>query len=120
MDHNQPKHFDEDERLFEPKDVLRYLPGIVTKTEISVQRGHNRSFWNDDDTVEVRFSHFSIQEFLMLSRIRLGPASFYSISKNDAELHLAILVSLITCNSAKAKLPPMKVSKTLPCGNTVL
>ncbi|KAK3380662.1 ankyrin repeat-containing domain protein [Lasiosphaeria ovina] len=78
--------FDEKERLFKPEDVLKYLSGLV---EVWVP------FWGfivgpkEEEGVNVRLAHFSIQEYLTSSRVIQGPAAAFNFSEIDSRLHIA-------------------------------
>ncbi|KAF0324955.1 hypothetical protein GQ607_007848 [Colletotrichum asianum] len=63
---------DEAERLFEPKEVLRYVSSLVTLS-----------------TKYVRLAHFTVKEYLISSRIGKGPAARFSFTEDDAHLHIA-------------------------------
>jgi ankyrin repeat protein len=63
---------DESERLFNSRDVLKYLGGFVVES--------------DDD---VLLAHFSIKEYLTSQRVSQGPASAFAFSEEDARFHIA-------------------------------
>ncbi|PNP46217.1 hypothetical protein TGAMA5MH_02252 [Trichoderma gamsii] len=80
----RPRHalaLDDSERLFKPKDVLKYLSGLVVVFQ--EDRGRYR-----EDTC-IRLAHFSVKEYLISSRICEGPAKAFAISEADAHLHIA-------------------------------
>ncbi|OHF01702.1 hypothetical protein CORC01_02893 [Colletotrichum orchidophilum] len=82
--------FDKEERLFEPEEVLRYIPSLVT-----VQKVHDKDTSDAVDdksrrfTTYVRLAHFTVKEYMISSRIGKGPAARYSFTENDAHLHIS-------------------------------
>ncbi|KAK4150284.1 hypothetical protein C8A00DRAFT_37122 [Chaetomidium leptoderma] len=70
---------DEAERLFEPRDVLKYLSGLVYTYEDKYLGG----------VTYVRLAHFSVKEYLVSHRITQGPAVRFAFSEADANLHVA-------------------------------
>ncbi|KAF4630229.1 hypothetical protein G7Y89_g7913 [Cudoniella acicularis] len=80
LDHEQPVPFDESQKLFEPKVVLKYLSGLV------ILGSENR--WGKKRT-EIRLAHFSIKEYLVSGRIRDGPASKFYIAETSAHLNIS-------------------------------
>jgi ankyrin repeat protein len=72
--------FDPNGQLFSPEAVLTYLPNLVTKLP------HKR---NKSTPSTIRFTHFSIQEYLLSQRIRQRPTKDFHIEEADAHLHIA-------------------------------
>lgn len=80
----RPRHalaLDDSERLFDPKDVLKYLSGLVVVFQ--VDRGRY-----EKDTC-IRLAHFSVKEYLISSRICEGPAKAFAFGEINAHLHIA-------------------------------
>ncbi|KUJ08499.1 uncharacterized protein LY89DRAFT_741860 [Mollisia scopiformis] len=73
--------FNHEQRLFKAEAVLTYLPKIVTVPGYSV-RYHTK--------MVVKFSHFSIKEYLISSRILVsdGPAKDFFTDETNANLHI--------------------------------
>lgn len=97
LDYNLPVPFNEDEQLFEPNDILKYLSGLVETTEITANNLYLRSYsrvWYERKALEIRFCHFSIKEYLISSRINSGPASKFSIS-NETSAHMYVAESCL-------------------------
>jgi hypothetical protein len=86
LDHERSVPFDENERLFRPEDVLRYLPGLVKTVPIRIK--HYNNDWNGVD-IEIRLAHFSIKEYLVSHRILESPARNFSINEIDAHLYIS-------------------------------
>lgn len=83
--------FDEEEKLFNPQDVLKYIPGLVTTYDDSWR--HPR--------LRVRLSHFSIKEYLKSDRICQGPAKDFALSETSAHLdiiHSCLVYTLCLSN----------------------
>ena len=68
------KAMDIDDRLFDPKDILKICRGLVIRVA---------------DTNEVRFAHYSVQEYLLSSRISSGSGAFFALSWAAAERKIA-------------------------------
>lgn len=66
--------FDEDDRLFKPEDVLKYLPGLIVKVP------------RNDSRTEIKFSHWSIKEYLCSKGV-LG--EWFSAQREASHLHIA-------------------------------
>lgn len=81
--------FDENERLFKPEDVLKYLPGLVTTAPVRVHDFH--TIWFDTEAIEIKLAHFSIKEYFISQRIRQdqGPSAEFSINETNAHLHIS-------------------------------
>jgi ankyrin repeat domain-containing protein 50 len=56
--------------MFEPHDIVSICRNLVSLS---------------DDTSELILAHYSVQEYLVSERIRLGPASFFSVVRISAE-----------------------------------
>ncbi|KAG0646183.1 ankyrin repeat [Hyphodiscus hymeniophilus] len=72
--------FDPDSRLNTPDDVLKYLPGIVTK--------YNR-YRRGPPVIEIRLAHFSIKEYLISRRITESRAAKFSTTAIESHLHIS-------------------------------
>ena len=79
LDPEKDVPFDPSDRLFSPDAVLTYLPNLV----MTIPEG--RESW----TSEIKFTHFSIQEYLLSQRITQRPTKDYHIKEADAHLHIA-------------------------------
>ena len=66
--------FEEDNRLFDPSDILSICSSLVTLSE---------------DTMELRLAHYSVLEYLMSERIQSGPASAFSIIATRSQCTIA-------------------------------
>lgn len=64
------KAIDIDDRLFDPKDIIKICGGLVVWVA---------------DTNEVRFAHYSVREYLLSSRISSGSAASFALSWASAE-----------------------------------
>jgi ankyrin repeat protein len=71
---------DQDERLINPRDVLKHLSGLVLEYG-TLGESRLRDF-------KVRLAHFSIREYLVSDRIT-GPAARFACSETEAHLHIA-------------------------------
>ncbi|KAE9381121.1 hypothetical protein N431DRAFT_1674 [Stipitochalara longipes BDJ] len=67
------------ERLFNPEDILEYLPGLVITVALYNNRAHDR----------IRLAHFSIKEYLVSERIRSSKASHFAIVEQEAHTRIA-------------------------------
>jgi ankyrin repeat domain-containing protein 50 len=85
--HELPVPFDENERLFKPEDVLKYLPGLVTTAPVRVER--YGSVRIGIEAIEIRLAHFSIKEYLISQRMRQDLFARYSITETNAHLHIS-------------------------------
>lgn len=63
--------FDERNKLF-PDSILKTMPGLIVV----------------DRNGEIRIAHYSIQQYLLSSQIREGPAAPFAFSESDANLFL--------------------------------
>jgi ankyrin repeat protein len=68
------KAMDIDDRLFDLKDIIKICGGLVIRVA---------------DTNEARFAHYSVQEYLLSSRISYGSAAFFALSRAAAEQKIA-------------------------------
>ena len=68
------KAIDIDDRLFDPKDIIKICGGLVVWVA---------------DTNEVRFAHYSVREYLLSSRISSGSAASFALSWASAEQKIA-------------------------------
>ncbi|KAK5058715.1 hypothetical protein LTR84_010979 [Exophiala bonariae] len=94
----QPDEFTavENDRRFSPLDILEILPGLVriepdtAEFDVSSRRSHT-----------ITLSHFSVKEYLLSSRIRMGPAKEFSIDLELAQYHLtrSCLAYVLYCQS---------------------
>ena len=75
--------FNPEDRYFNISDVETLLPGLLTitdETHWSVSHGNDR---------EIRFSHFSIKEYLISERICEGKASAFAVLEVNAHILIA-------------------------------
>ncbi|KAL7926925.1 ankyrin repeat-containing domain protein [Trichoderma austrokoningii] len=71
---------DESDRLFDPKDVLKYLSSLIV---IRVDKRNSQYY------TYIRLAHFSVKEYLISSRICEGPAKAFAFGEVDAHLYIA-------------------------------
>jgi hypothetical protein len=69
--------FDFEDRLFDPTQILRFLPGLVTITSTP---------WHYEGKNEIKLAHASVKEYLISSRILEGPAKAFHITADIANL----------------------------------
>ncbi|KAK3317580.1 ankyrin repeat-containing domain protein [Cercophora scortea] len=94
--------YDDAERLFQPQDVLKYLPGLVHVNEqpdVDLMRAESPSTFSfSDDSSSavgsryqyVRLIHFSVKEYLISSRIaQSAVASHFSLSEEYGHQYIA-------------------------------
>ncbi|KAK3689356.1 ankyrin repeat-containing domain protein [Podospora appendiculata] len=87
--------YDHNERLFEPEDVLKYLPGLVyvgshAVDSNSVASVDSYSWYSPSVDKYVRLIHFSVKEYLISSRIaQSAVASHFSLSEEYAHQYIA-------------------------------
>jgi hypothetical protein len=72
--------FDFEDRLFNPMQILRFLPWLVTITSTS---------WHCERKNEIKLAHSSVKEYLISSRICEGPAKKFHIREDNANLIIA-------------------------------
>ncbi|KAK2789888.1 hypothetical protein FQN52_005851 [Onygenales sp. PD_12] len=72
--------FDFEDRLFNPTQILRYLPGLATVTSPQ---------WHFEGKNEIKLAHASVKEYLTSPRIAEGPAKRFHISGPSANLLIA-------------------------------
>jgi hypothetical protein len=90
LDHENNPPFDEGNKLFQPEDVLNYLPSLVTKIQSEVSRPSEiETIRNGEQVIEIRLAHFSIKEYLTSARINQGPAKEFSTTEMHAHLHIS-------------------------------
>ncbi|CZR56422.1 uncharacterized protein PAC_06310 [Phialocephala subalpina] len=82
LDCNLDPPFDSDNRLNSPIEVLAYLPGLVEKSLVPVDRRRG-------GLTQITLAHFSIKEYLVSKRIIDGRAKEFSIAEMDSHLHIA-------------------------------
>lgn len=63
------KAFDTDDRLFDPKQIITICGGLIVRIA---------------DTNEVVFAHYSVQEYMLSTRILYGDVAFFALSKGGA------------------------------------
>jgi hypothetical protein len=73
---------DDSERLFNPRDVLKYLSSLVV---VQVNQHSTELLYG----TYIRLAHFSVKEYLTSSRICKGLAKDFAFSEPDAHLHIA-------------------------------
>lgn len=96
VDAKKSPYFDSDQRLLDPHDILTMCGSLVTLGEVFPKS--SQEFDTDETTrifdersvnTEVRLAHFSVQEYLISERNRLGPAKFYIIRETDSNEAIA-------------------------------
>ena len=68
----EEQHFDPNDRLIEPVDILEICSSLVTLSEFGVSRDR-----------ELRFAHYSVKEYLVSTRISDMPSSYFRISDSE-------------------------------------
>lgn len=71
--------FDTRNRFDEAEEVLHLLPGLVVVEGTPTAPSDKR----------IRFSHFSVKEYLMSDRIKEGLASAFAISEHESQIQIA-------------------------------
>ncbi|KAI9881492.1 MAG: hypothetical protein M1830_000055 [Pleopsidium flavum] len=86
---------DEDNRLFEPKELLSICSSLVTLS-------------GDSETDRLRLTHFSVKEYLLSGRIQTGPASAFAVEEVHAHKFISkiCLTYLLTLSEADAFMAP--------------
>src|SRR4029077_2430363 len=71
------------EGFWDPYDVVKICPGVLTTMEGPVDRISNQS------KVSVRLAHISVKEYLMSEEILKGPAAKYWVKETSAHTSIA-------------------------------
>ncbi|KAG7291992.1 hypothetical protein NEMBOFW57_002022 [Staphylotrichum longicolle] len=94
--HPEPPALRWSEQLFDPRDALKYLSGLVhawTDTESRDLPSDCPPEYQDmgysATIMRLRVAHFSIKEYLISHRITQGPAAHFGFAEADAHLHIA-------------------------------
>lgn len=94
--HPEPPGLRWSEQLFDPRDALKYLSGLVHTWNETESRGvppdlplEYHKMGESVTIMRLRLAHFSIKEYLMSHRITQGPAAQFGFSEADAHLHIA-------------------------------
>ena len=74
--------FSEDRRCFASNDLLRLFPGLLILGDTIALEGGTTG-------KAVKFSHFSVQEYLMSERIKSSDAAAFHLDKKNPNLELA-------------------------------
>jgi hypothetical protein len=82
--------FDPNGRLLSAEAVLTYLPNLVITLPDEL---------DDFKYPKIKFTHFSIQEYLLSQRIRQRPTKDFHIEETDAHLHIANSCLAYHCTS---------------------
>jgi ankyrin repeat protein len=93
----QSQRFSPDDRLFDIRYVLEICSSLLTLSQEKVRRydrhvtrsgkddlRYARPMLEGDEDRELRLAHYSVKEYLVSDRIKLGPASKFHISENEA------------------------------------
>jgi ankyrin repeat protein len=80
LDPEKDVPFDPSDRLFSPEAVFTYLPNLVVKLPDEV---------DDSSASRIKFTHFSIQEYILSQRITQRPTKDFHVEEADAHLHIA-------------------------------
>lgn len=67
--------FDVERRFLEKRDALKICSSLVTTVDVV-----NDLFSGGETHTEIKLAHFSVKEYLLSDRIRMGPAERYSIT----------------------------------------
>ncbi|KAF4630221.1 hypothetical protein G7Y89_g7914 [Cudoniella acicularis] len=79
--------FNEDDRLFNPEEVLAYLPGLVVKVPVHIDQYSDEYFIKrDEDAFQIRFVHFSVKEYLSSTRMTQED---FSAAEKTSHLHIS-------------------------------
>ena len=87
---------EDDNRLFDAKELLYICSGLVILTD-------------DSETGRLRLTHFSVKEYLLSARIRASPASVFALEEVQAHKYVAkiCLTYLLTFRRADVFLAAM-------------
>ncbi|MCJ1246834.1 hypothetical protein MMC30_004043 [Trapelia coarctata] len=88
VDAEADPRFDPDRRLSEPKDILEICSSLVSIETQTVVEDVGTTIRIIQGEV-IRLAHFSVQEYLVSERIKSGPVSQYSVSKDSANTEIA-------------------------------
>jgi hypothetical protein len=80
LDPENDVSFDPNGQLFSPEAVLTYLPNLVTTLPDK---------FKESNQLKIKFTHFSVQEYLLSQRIKERPTKDFHIEEADAHLHIA-------------------------------
>ena len=86
--------YDPTRRLLKPKDTLTMCSNLICVEDRAVKDRDNKNDGNGNRTL-VRFTHFSIREYLVSEGIQESPASRFSIRKADS--NTVILNDCLAC-----------------------
>lgn len=75
IDADSSSRFDVERRLLEKRDALKICSSLVTTVDVA-----NDQFSGGETHTEIKLAHFSVKEYLLSDRIRMGPAERYSIT----------------------------------------
>jgi len=91
-------HFDPDQRLPDPRDILTICSGLVTVSPMQVQcmdryEGAGEDTGNQHQCIvhtgELRLAHFSVKEYLISEHIQIGGTPHYRFSKSIADAFIS-------------------------------
>jgi ankyrin repeat protein len=90
LDHEQALPFDEEGKFDSAEDVLEHLSGLVTPILVDIGYESKKPLWrkNKRKFTEIKFAHFSIQEYLLSGRLHETQACF-SIHEQASHLHIS-------------------------------
>ena len=72
--------FNDENRLAEPEDVLNMCSSLVISVEPD----------SESKVTMVRLAHFSVKEYLVSDRIRIGSAAFFSIDEEASSVVIGV------------------------------
>ncbi|KAI4248958.1 MAG: hypothetical protein L6R42_009138, partial [Xanthoria sp. 1 TBL-2021] len=75
IDIDSNPRFDVERRFLEKRDALKICSSLVTTVDVV-----NDQFSGGETHTELKLAHFSVKEYLLSDRIRMGPAERYSIT----------------------------------------
>lgn len=75
IDIDSNPRFDVERRFMEKRDALKICSSLVTTVDVV-----NDQFSGGETHTELKLAHFSVKEYLLSDRIRMGPAKRYSIT----------------------------------------
>lgn len=118
-DDDEP-HFDAQNRIPDPKDILNMCSSLVTTSEGRVQFLGQR---NHFAVTTLRLAHFSVKEYITSSRIKTSKASIYAVSPVSSNQFITrtYLTYLLQTNFASGHLgwaATLEGFKQFPLANT--
>jgi len=111
LDRERTVPFDEDNRLFRPKDVLKYFSGLVNLSSDGHSDVDSNDPTNAEPKAEIKLAHFSIKEYLVSERIRGSSVALFSVGEIEAHLHISASCLVYHLQISKIELATIKSVK---------